>query len=458
MAMAGKDLTLLLRDKAGFFFVFFFPLIYAVFFGAIFSGGGSGGMSALEVAVVDEDGSDLSQKFIDKLEAAKELSLLPTDREQAHALVKKGDRVAYLVIPEGFGSSAFRLFQGESLSLELRVDASRKAEAGLLQGVITQYSYQVLQEMFFDRDTMRAQVRQAAAALQTNEEMDDFTKGVLQTFFGALDTFVLDIWPEEEEVAEADASETDASTRESTPDSALAMTDADKADNESGESAAPGWQPVKIEIQSVGREQKANVPKTSYDITMPQAFVWVFLGCAAAFGVSLVTERTRGTLMRLRSAPITLGQILAGKAMACFITIMAALVMLLLFFTLVFGVRAGSYPNLALAFVSATFAFVGVMMLISVLGKTEASAGGVGWALLLVMAMTGGGMVPLMFLPGWMKTVSHFSFVKWAVLAIEGAVWRGFTFQEMLMPCGILIAIGLVAFSLGVGVFRATVD
>lgn len=41
LALAGKDLRLLIRDRAGFFFVFFFPLLYAIFFGFIFSGGGS---------------------------------------------------------------------------------------------------------------------------------------------------------------------------------------------------------------------------------------------------------------------------------------------------------------------------------------------------------------------------------------------------------------------------------
>jgi len=204
--------------------------------------------------------------------------------------------------------------------------------------------------------------------------------------------------------------------------------------------------------------EKKGQPKSSFDISMPQAFVWVYLGCAAAFGVSLVTERTRGTLLRLRSAPVTLGQVLAGKAVACFTMCMAALITLFVIFNLVFEVRPNSYALLLLAFISSALAFVGIMMLISVLGKTEASAGGIGWALLLIMAMTGGGMVPLMMLPAWMKTVSHFSFVKWSVLSMEGAVWRGFTLGEMMWPCGILIGIGVVTFALGVRLFKVTAD
>lgn len=37
--------------------------------------------------------------------------------------------------------------------------------------------------------------------------------------------------------------------------------------------------------------------------------------------------------------------------------------------------------------------------------------------------------------------------MKWAVLAVEGAIWRGFTLREMLLPCGILAATGIVFFA-----------
>jgi ABC-2 type transport system permease protein len=113
-------------------------------------------------------------------------------------------------------------------------------------------------------------------------------------------------------------------------------------------------------------------------------------------------------------------------------------------------------PLLALAIVSASIAFVGIMMLLSVLGKTEQSAGGIGWGILLVMSMIGGGMIPLFALPSWMLTVSHFSPVKWAILSMEGAVWRQFTLGEMMLPCGILWAVGVVCFLIGVRAFAWT--
>ena len=84
----------------------------------------------------------------------------------------------------------------------------------------------------------------------------------------------------------------------------------------------------------------------------------------------------------------------------------------------------------------------------------ETSAGGIGWAVNLVMAMAGGGMIPLFFMPSWLRSLSDFSYVKWTVLALEGAVWRGFSPREMLLPCAVLVALGTAGLALGVHIFR----
>jgi len=63
IALAGKDLKLLLRDKPGFFFTFFFPVLYASFFGFIM--GGMGDSPSIKVAVVDEDDTPGSRAFVE---------------------------------------------------------------------------------------------------------------------------------------------------------------------------------------------------------------------------------------------------------------------------------------------------------------------------------------------------------------------------------------------------------
>ena len=218
------------------------------------------------------------------------------------------------------------------------------------------------------------------------------------------------------------------------------------------QAAEEAWAPASVEVSELVREGKQ--PPNYFSISFPQGIVWGLMMCAMTFGLGLVTERTGGTLMRLRVAPISRAQILAGKASACFALIMLLQIGLLAIGTLIFGVQIGSPISLVMAVLSSGLCFVGVMMLLSVLGRTEKAASGYATAMMLVFMMVGGGMIPLFVMPNWMQTLSHASPVKWAVLALEGATWRGFDPAQMVLPSVILIAVGAVCFAIGTRLFR----
>ncbi len=103
-----------------------------------------------------------------------------------------------------------------------------------------------------------------------------------------------------------------------------------------------------------------------------------------------------------------------------------------------------------MATVSTAICFTGLMMFVSTLGKTEAGVAGAGWGIMMPFAMLGGGMVPLIAMPPWMQTASNVSPVKWGIIALEGAIWRGFSLVDMLLPCAILIAVGAAFYAVGV--------
>jgi ABC-2 type transport system permease protein len=213
-----------------------------------------------------------------------------------------------------------------------------------------------------------------------------------------------------------------------------------------------GWQPLEIESRDVYRQREG--PQNNFQISFPQGMLWGMLAACAAFGISLVEERTKGTLVRLRMAPISRAQILGGKALACFVSAAGVCVLLTAVAAAFFRVRPSSLGLLALAVACSAVAFVGMMMGLSSLAKTERAAGGIGWAVLMMLTMIGGGSVPLFFMPSWLQKASYFSPMRWSVLALEGAIWRGFALREMLLPCGILIGVGVVCFALGVRAFR----
>jgi len=363
-ALALKDLRLLLRDKAGFFFTFFFPLIIAVLFGTIFSGGDH--TSAIPIILLDEDGSPASRAFADTLAAAPELKVRAASREQALESVRRGKVAAYVALKPGFGEASGRIFGGAPPAVELGADPARQADAGMIEGILMKYAARRFQDLFANTE-------------------------------------------------------------------------------------ARSFQPISIDKVDIAVMRMW--PTSAYAITFPQGIIWGFIGVTAAFGISIVTERARGTLLRLQVASITRWQILAGKALACFIAAVSVSTGLLALAYFAFGVHPGSWPLLALAVISSVLSFVGLMMLLSVLGKTEEASSGIGWAVLLIFSMIGGGMIPYFFMPSWMSKVSHFSPVKWSVMAMEGAIWRHYSLAEMLLPCGILVGTGVVFFAIGVRAF-----
>jgi ABC-2 type transport system permease protein len=356
LILAVKDLRLLSRDWFGMLWILVFPLIFALFFGSI-AGGGDRETSPLAIAVVDQDRSRGSENYITKLKGKKNtLAVEDLALDSARAKVRKGELAAFVLLKPGFGEAG-GIGPAQTPALELGIDPRRRAEAGMLQGLL------------------------------------------METYF---------------------------------------------------ETRYPGFkktgEPVKV--VEVAREGRGWL--SPFEVTFPSAILWGIMGCAAAFAISIVTERVAGTFLRLRVAPLSWGQLLAGKGLACFLASVAVAVLLLLLGNLVFRVRLDDPAGLLVAIICTGCCFVGIMMLLATLGKTEQSVAGAGWGILTLLAMFGGGMVPLVFMPGWMQTASNISPVKWGILALEGSIWRGFSWADMLLPCAVLLGIGAAGFVLGV--------
>jgi len=426
LAMAKKDLRYIVRDKAGFFFVFAFPLIFAVFFGLIFSGMG-GETSGIKVVVVDLDQSERSRTFEEQLSGLDSLRVIPfaddpgstrSLPDRATDAVRNGIVAAYIQLEPGFGAAQDNMFQGATATITIGADPSRAAEAAMIEGVVAEQAYSRMSEMFGDPDLMREQARSALEDVQANAS--PATRLVLVPFLNSLNQFADGLDTIEEEAGD-------------------------------GGGAGGGFNPVTINRADIFEENDQQF--SAFELSFPQGLIWGLMSAAFTFGLSFVIERTRGTLLRLRIAPLRTNTILAGKALACFTLIVGLSVAMLAFGALVFGVRPDSLAHLALAIVAIGVCWVGLMMMIAVSGKTEAAVGGIGWAILMLMAMIGGGMIPRPFMPSWMETVGIISPVRWSLQALEGALWRGYTTPEMLVPCGVLAGIGVLGFFVGARLF-----
>jgi ABC-2 type transport system permease protein len=216
---------------------------------------------------------------------------------------------------------------------------------------------------------------------------------------------------------------------------------ADPAASPGNVGATADISPLKVRTESVQASRRG--PGNPHAVTFPQGMFWAVLGILMSFATSLATERSEGTWLRLRTAPVRGWHLLAGKGLACGVAMLLALNLLALVGAVAFGVRP-DWLLLELAFVAGAFCFTALMMLFAMLARSVRAASGIAWAVTMPLAMLGGAMIPLFAMPGWMQAASNASPVKWLLLAIEGAVWRGFALTEMLPALGVLVAIGLV--------------
>lgn len=430
LAMIRKDLKLLLRDRASAFFAFVFPVLFAIFFGTVFSGGGgAGGGNALQIACVDSDQSEASKRFMQALSSSADLKVtaIATEGEAEKAVLTR-EQVAFVHIPMGFGAAQDGFIStGKGGGITIGIDPSRQAETGWIQGLVQQAAYTQLFGSFSDPKVMRRQLDSARASL-SKSDINPAQKLIFSQLFSSVESLSGSV-------------------------SALGAT----PDNPQGESKQPtagGFQPVQVTTQSV--QAKRDLPSNAFAISFPQGIIWGIMGCAMGFAASFAGERTSGTFLRLCAAPLTPRRILLAKGLASGLVMLIVSGLMLLMAVVVFRVQVPSYPIMAGCLVIVTLAFVGIMMFAAGIGKSEAATNRAGWAIMMCLAMLGGAAVPLFVMPPFVRDLSVISPIRWAMLVLEGGVWRGWslTDQSMLVPMAVLLGIAVVGASAGMALVQ----
>ena len=158
-------------------------------------------------------------------------------------------------------------------------------------------------------------------------------------------------------------------------------------------------------------------PKSvQYQTLVPGAVVTFAFFLVLTVGWLFVAERRHGTLVRLRLAPISRGEILIGKMLPCLVISLIQGFFLLICGKLIFGMTWGSQPWLLIPVeVCTSFAAVGLSMFVAGLAKTETQVAVYGTLLVLVLAGISGSMLPREMLPDNIRQLSLLTPHAWAL-------------------------------------------
>jgi ABC-2 type transport system permease protein len=137
LGLTVANLKSLTRDRAALFWTFFFPIMFVLLFGVLFSGSGD---SKVSVGWVDQDGTAASAGIHDSFGRVELLTFQSGTLEDEKAAMQRGDVSAVIVIPKGTQDAlvGFKAGQKSSIAVELYTDPSKTQTTQVVQGAVAQ--------------------------------------------------------------------------------------------------------------------------------------------------------------------------------------------------------------------------------------------------------------------------------------------------------------------------------
>ena len=132
LGLTVANLKGLTRDRAALFWTFFFPVMFVLLFGVLFSGSGD---SKVSVGWVDQDGTQVSAGLRQAFANVPLLSLESGTLEQEKAQMLSGNISAVIVVPAGLQTD---VSNKAPVTIELYTDPAKTQTTQVVQGVVTQ--------------------------------------------------------------------------------------------------------------------------------------------------------------------------------------------------------------------------------------------------------------------------------------------------------------------------------
>jgi ABC-2 type transport system permease protein len=137
LGLTVANLKGLTRDRAALFWTFFFPVMFVLLFGVLFSGSSD---SKVSVGWVDQDGTVASGQLRGAFANVPLLTLQDGSLDAETAAMKRGDISAIIVVPQGLQTAVGEAKAGSksSVAIQLYTDPAQTQTTQVVQGAVSQ--------------------------------------------------------------------------------------------------------------------------------------------------------------------------------------------------------------------------------------------------------------------------------------------------------------------------------
>jgi ABC-2 type transport system permease protein len=421
LALIRKDLILFLSDRRALVISLALPIVIAAFFGSLFGSGAK--TSAIEVALVQQDASEIGNKIAAGLKADPNLHITPLAMADAENAVRKGEQKVAIVLPAGFGEAAGgALFgNGKKPEIALLYDPSQPAVLAMVKGMLTQQVMSTVSAEMFGGKMGQQMTERSLAQLDLAAQTDPDSRA-LRDMLASVQKY-----------------------------QALPQ----KTSAQAGEGGASRG--LSMPFTTVDKQLSNGVEEQGYN-----AYAHAFAGMGVQFilfmgidmGIGILLAQRSGVWNRLLAAPVSLTQVLLARAASGAIIAFALLCIVFTVAVLVFGVHIASlagFLGMALCFGILT---ASLGLLIAAFGKTPEAARKIAMFAILIMVMLGGAWLPSFLFPQWMQTLTMAVPTRWAVDGLDAITWRGLDAAAAAPAMGVQLAFALVFGAIAVWKFK----
>jgi len=407
-ALVRKDLILFLSDRRALVISLALPIVIAAFFGSLF--GGSAKTSAIDVALVQQDTSEIGNRIAAGLTSDPNLHVTPLALADADKAVRKGEQKVAIVLPAGFGEAAgAALFGGgRKPEIALLYDPSQPAVLAMVKGMLTQQVMSVVSAEMFGGKMGQAMTERSLRQLDERAKNDPDSR-VLRDMLASVQKY-----------------------------QALPAKD--------GAAAGPS-KGLSMPFTTADRQLSSGIAEQGYN-----AYAHAFAGMGVQFilfmgidmGIGILLARRSGVWSRLLAAPVSLTQVLLTRAASGAIIAFALLCVVFTVAVFGFGVHIASLPGfigMALCFGVLT---ASLGLVIAAFGKTPEAARKIAMFAVLVMVMLGGAWLPSFLFPQWMQTLTMAVPTRWAIDGLDAITWRGMDAMAAVPAMGAQLGFALL--------------